>query len=223
MLRNVFLLLFIAGSCYAQDSTQFDKLIPRTAIKFAPLTLANFYPTVELSIEQKIAKRFSVQAGYGYVLNYQTNNDPEYQNKRGYKIKLEIRYYLLPSERAGMSYYVATGYYMNRVDFDRNAQRQECYDLSCSSTFTRYFTYVVNYREQGFTLKFGFLKHFSKSVFMDVNGGWSLRFINYDEPPLPGFNNFGNDVSFFLSDFPNEEDRVGLMPMLGARICYRFR
>jgi hypothetical protein len=212
----------IASSCYAQDSIHFEKLIPRTALKIAPLTLINFYPTLELSLEQKIAGRFTVQAGYGYVLNYGINNDPEYQNKRGYKAKLEIRYYLLPSAKYNLVYYVATGGYINVVDFDRAATRQECFDLSCTNTFTRTYTYVVNYREPGFTLKFGFVKHFSKSLFMDVNGGWCLRFINYDEPVIPGVNNF-DDVSFFLSDFPNEEDRVGLMPLMGFRIGYRFR
>jgi hypothetical protein len=224
MIRNTLLLFIIASTCCAQDSVQFNKLIPRTALKIAPLTMVNFYPTVELSFEQKIGRRISAQVGYGYVLNYNSNYDPEYQNKRGYKVKLEIRYYLMSSEKYNLSYYISPGVYMNVVDFDREAARQECYDLSCTNTFTRYYTYVVNYREQGFTLKFGFVKHFSKSVFMDINGGWSLRFINYDEPAIPpGLNTFGNENDSFLSDFPNEEDRVGLMPMLGFRIGYRFR
>ncbi len=213
----------VASSCYAQDSIHFERLIPRHAFKFAPLTMANFYPTLELSFEQKIIRQFTVQIGYGYVLNYKDNNNQEYQNKRGYKAKLEIRYYIMPSERYNLVYYLAVGGYMNVVDFDRETSRQECYDLSCTNTFIRYYNYVVKYREQGFTLKFGFVKHFSKSIFMDINGGWSLRFIDYDEPTMPGgLNDFG-DVSFFFSDIPNEEDRIGLMPILGFRIGYRFR
>ena len=86
MTRTIFIVCIAAGSCFAQDSTQFDKLIPSNALKFAPLNLANFYPTLELSFEQKITKKVSAQISYGYVLNYKLNQDPEYQNKRGYKV-----------------------------------------------------------------------------------------------------------------------------------------
>ena len=111
---------------------------------------------------------------------------------------------------------------MNVVDFDRETAQQECYDLSCTNTFIRYYNYVVKYREHGFTLRFGFVKHFSKTFFMDVNGGWSLRFIDYDEPAMAGLNNF-DDVGIFFGEIPNEEDRVGLMPVVGLSFGYRFR
>ncbi len=220
-----FLILFLAtGSCFAQDSTRFGKLIPRSALKFAPATLVNFYPTLEFSYEQKIASRFSIQIGYGYVIKIDKSFDPEYQNKRGYKGKIEIRYYLMPSERNNLVYYVAPGGYWNVVDFDRETSQQECYDLSCTHTFTRYYNYVVNYREHGFTLKFGFVKHFSKSIFIDVNGGWSFRYIDYDEPLIPpGINNLFEDDVFFFANIPKEEDWFTLTPLIGFRVGYRFR
>ncbi len=223
MIRVFFILLIFSGSCFAQDSTRFDKLIPRTALKFTPFTLINFYSSLELSFEQKIAKRFTAQIGYGYVFNFRRRGDPEFENMRGAKVKLEIRYYLLPSERYTLSNYIALGVYRNGVDFDRETPQQECYDLSCTNTFTRYYNYKVQYREHGLTLKYGFVKHFRKSIFIDFNTGWSFRFIDYDKPTLSqAFNGFGFEESF-IDLSPKEEDWFTLTPLVCLRIGYRFR
>lgn len=226
MIRITFLLLILGSVCFAQDSTRFDKLIPRHALKFAPLTLANFYPTIELSYELKVARRITAQVGYGYALaRIDKSFDPKFQDKRGYKVKFEIRYYVLPSTRYNLSYYVSPGVYYNNIRFDRETSQQECYDLSCTNTFTRYYNYVVKYQERGFTLKFGFVKHFSKSIFMDVNGGWSFRFIDYDKPAIPpGINNFfGDDNILLFENIPKEEDWFTLTPIIGFRVGYRFK
>lgn len=224
MPRTFIILFLVTGSCFAQDSIRFDKLIPRTALKFAPATLLNFYPTLEFSFEQKIVKRFSVQIGYGHVIKIDKSFDSEYQNKKGYKTNLEIHYYLMPSRKYNLVYYIASGGYINAVDFYRETSQQECYDLSCNHTFTRYYNYTVNYREHGFTLKFGFVKHFPKSIFIDVNGGWSFRYIDYDQPLIPpGMNNFVMDESFLFGNIPIEDDWFTLTPLVGFRVGYRFR
>ena len=52
MIRAILILLVMSGSCFGQDSTRFGKLIPKTALKFTPFTLINFYSSLELSLEQ---------------------------------------------------------------------------------------------------------------------------------------------------------------------------
>lgn len=203
----------------AQDSL-YATLVPRHALKISPFHLFGFYPTLQLAYEVKIGSRATIQLEGGYVLNYQINQDTQYQDKRGAKGKLELHYYSLPSQRAKLIYYVAGEFYYNAVNFDRLTTQQECFDIECNHTFTRQFTYKVMYREPGVGLKVGFIKYFD-DFFMDINSGWAIRFISYTDT-FQG-NDFINDnVSWFFA-IPNEEDRTILSPIVGIRLGYRLR
>jgi len=215
------LVSLLASSAFAQDSLLYSLLIPRQAVKISPFHLLSFYPTLQLAYENKVARRFSVQLEGGYVLHYKMNEDPRYQHKRGVKAKLELHYYMLPSERARLIYYAAAEVYWNAVNFDRLTSQQECFDINCSHVFTRQYTYTVRYREPGFGVKLGFIKYFS-DFFMDINSGWGVRFINYTDPSAPP--GLINDVNNWgMISIPNEDDRTTLSPIIGIRFGYRLR
>lgn len=211
--------LFVAWSAAAQDSLAFRRLIPRHTVKFSPNHLINFYPTLQLAYEARLAERVSIQVEGGYVLNYPINEDTDYQNKRGAKTKLELHYYMLPRERANLVFYGALELYWNAVNFDRENTRQECYDAECNHLYTRQLYYTVKYREPGFGLKLGFVKYIGRFM-IDVNSGWIVRFIDYSDPyaSLNDTNNLG-----WILFSMNEEDRVTALPVIGFRLGYRIR
>lgn len=219
-----FLLVWIAfhGSMKAQDSLSFDTLVPEHAIKFSPLHLINFYPTIEVSYERKIAKRITLQFEVGYLLDYGSDLYSDFHNKRGVKLKLEGRHYFWGRIDRRKLYYVSVEPYMNIVNFDREDMRQECFDLECNHIYTRQYFYTMEYREQGVSVKLGLLRYMFRSNFMfDLNSGFTLRVVRYKEPAnLVG--GFGDDDWTFLN-IPNETDRVTISPNLGIRLGYRFR
>jgi Protein of unknown function (DUF3575) len=214
-----FLLLLISSLSFGQDSL-FRKLIPRHTVKFSPNHLINFYPTIQFAYEVRIKSRFSVQLDGGYVLNFNVNNNTEYQNKRGIKAKVEMRYYFFPSERSTLVYYGAVELYRNVINFDRQLTTQECFDLACNHTYSRQRDYTVNYRETGFGLKIGFTKYFHRFL-IDLNSGWIVGFPRYADPYADaGFDDVITGWTPFIID---ETQRVTFLPVLGVRFGYRIQ
>src|SRR3954471_17470233 len=70
---------------------------PMLALKWSPLHLLYFYPSWQFAVEYNLIKNLNIQFEAGWVVHsYQTL--PEYEDKRGYRIAIELRYYL-PSPR----------------------------------------------------------------------------------------------------------------------------
>ena len=215
-------IVFAAGA-FAQggkDSVTMAKLVPKQAIKFSPLHLINFYPTLEFSFEQKIASQVTLQFEGGYVLDYDNDTNDNFLNKRGTKLKLEGRYYFFGRTDRRKIYYIAGEGYANIINFDRTTSSQECFDANCQNIFIRFHEAKMAYREKGFTVKAGFLKYTGKHFFFDFSSGWTIRDIEYRELTNVLSDDNG-DVWDFL-DIPNEDDRIALSPNVGARIGYRF-
>src|SRR5688500_12245551 len=150
---------------HGQESLTESAVVPHTAIKASPLHLLNFYPTVELSFEQRLLPRFTTQLEAGYVLNYGSNINRDFQDKRGVKLKLEGRYYFGPVSDAKKIYYGAVEPYMNVINFDRSASEVECFDLECSHLYRRQYFDKIEYREHGVSLKIGLLRDLGSGVF----------------------------------------------------------
>lgn len=208
--------------CFAQggrDSLTMTMLVPRQAIKFSPLHLINFYPTFELSFEQKVARQVTVQLEGGYVLNYSNDWNTEFMDKRGVKLKLEGRYYFFGRMDKQKLYYVSGEAYANIINFERNFSQQECFDLDCEHIFIRHEMATMGYREKGFTIKAGLMKYFG-NFFFDFNSGWTVRDIEYRE-----LTDFGieRNREWGIFDIPNEDKRIILAPNVGARLGFRFR
>jgi len=187
-------------------------------IKWSPFHVLNFYPTLQFAYELQWHPRFSLQGDIGYMLNLD-NSDVQFIDKRGVKLKTEVRYYLEDNSRALLHYFSAEPY-QHIINFDRRETKTECFDIECMIFYSKQYFYKVRYRESGFSLKYGIMRERRRIVF-DINYGLTLRFVNYKKPDIPtGFNEFDN-VSWF--SIPNERKRVTVGPALGLRIGYRIK
>jgi hypothetical protein len=219
--RAVLAIIILATGCAsAQTRDSIWSAVPSSAIKVSPFHLLNFYPTIQVSYEQRVFPRLTLQAEGGYVLDY-GNDDESFENKRGLKVKLEGRYYLGFVVNRERIYYVALEPYMNRVNFNRYAIVEECFDGNCSHPYVRRFPYTIEYRESGVSAKAGALWYVQLRFFVDLSAGLTVRNIDYDEPPLPP--RAGRKNEWFSLNIPNEADRLVLSPNLGLRIGYRFK
>lgn len=218
---SVSCLLFPCTLSLGQPRDSAGNGVPVHAIKVSPLHLLNFYPTIEVSYEKKIFRRFTLQAEGGYVLNYPDSADELYQDKRGVKLKLEGRYYLGALTEREKIYYVAIEPYANVIDFDRLGAVEECFDLECNHPYTRQISFKVKYREKGASLKAGMVWYVGSGFLLDVSAGFTLRDIIYEEPPLP--DEVGYEREWALIRIPNEDDRVTAAPYLGFRFGYRLK
>jgi hypothetical protein len=206
-----------AGSCFGQarDSTENKWLAPSQVIKFSPLHLMNFYPTIELSYEHRLADRFTLQGEFGYVLDYGSNTSADFQDKRGFKAKVEPRYYLAYSE-SHMYFYTSGELYLNRINFDRETYVNGCIDQWCEFRFVQRTEYEMKYREHGASLKLGWIIYFHRFL-LDLNSGWTVRVVSYSGQQQT----FDDMIEVF--DFgPDETDRTQLSPNLGIRLGYRL-
>lgn len=210
--------IFLSAGLVAQDSLLIRHK-PAHALKWSPIHLWGFYPSLQLAYEASVSKRLAVQADVGYVLNYRGGTNTEYMNKRGIKLKAELRYYFesLPNSRDG--FYASIEPYLTSINFDRSVTVTECFDPNCQNRYLKNYAYKVEYKEIGFSGKGGYVIYFDNNILLDITIGWSWRSIDYDQPSnVPalttgGFNFFG----------PNEEDRIVLSPLFGARIGFLLR
>ncbi len=169
-------------------------------------------------------RNFSIQLDVGYVLDYTPwdMDNPEFQNLRGTKLKLEFRYYLPSSlSKKTAQQYLSVEPYANIINFDRQISQTECFDLECTILYTRNYDFMVKYREQGVSLKYG-VQLITHRIVFDLTAGLTLRDIDYIKPSIPtGF----NQVEFVpLVDLtPNEEKRIDFRPIIGAKIGYKIK
>ncbi|NBW34209.1 MAG: DUF3575 domain-containing protein [Cytophagia bacterium] len=210
-------LVLASITIFAQDSLEIRHK-PKHAIKWSPIHLLGFYPTLQLAYEASVGKKLSVQGDVGYVINYEGGTNTEYMNKRGVKLKAELRYYFesLPGSQDG--FYASIEPYITSINFDRSTTTSECFDPNCQNMYLKYFTYKVEYRETGFSGKGGYVIYFDNDILLDISIGWSWRVVNYDHPDnvrptTSGFNFFG----------PNEQDRIVFSPLVGVRVGYRLK
>jgi Protein of unknown function (DUF3575) len=221
---NLLLCICLSLVCSLASAQQKDSVILNTpkrfhAVKFSPLHLLSpVYPTVQLAYEFQLTKRNSIQLDVGVALP--TSMDQDFQNLRGMKLKGEHRYYFYQAYKDKVRMYVASELYWNRINFDRETTKTECFDLNCQTTFRRTYFYEITYREVGTALKYGIMIVNHRFVF-DFNVGLSYRDIEYAKPGLPqtGFNDDGVTTFFRI---PNEDNRRAPGIMLGVRFGYQL-
>jgi hypothetical protein len=221
----VIMLLVVMTTAFGQNSSRFESTVPCHAVRISPLHMLSFYPTIQIGYETLIHKKFTTYVEGGYVFeNSQAvggTDDPEFENKRGYKMKLEPRWYALETDSRRVAFYVALEFYVNRVNFDRTEKIVECYDADCVHSFESRRTYIVKYREHGVAPKWGMMLYIGRG-FLDLNAGFAIRSVDYIKPNFPA----PIEPQFLFVDFgetPNEEKRTVLAPVFGGRIGYRFK
>src|ERR1041385_2241296 len=123
MMKNFFRFLFficMVSGVHAQN----DSISLAAKIAFlSPLDIFNF-PTLDLSLEKKIASRFSVAAEGGYEIYRFYQPDTSFIHPGGYKAKLEVRMYHPFSGFSSRKYYypALTGFYKG-IDFFYRSER----------------------------------------------------------------------------------------------------
>jgi hypothetical protein len=177
--------------------------------------LVNFYPTVQLAYELRIGREWSLQFDGGVVID-NGNEDENFQDKRGYKLKLEPRRYFA-FVKGGLALYSSIELYLNNVDFDRSSDEVQCFDPECKSRYRRTYFYTMNYREYGTAFKIGMVKHFGSFLF-DVSSGFGVRLIDYSAPKYVDF----TKIAAKWYEAPIIRDRTALTPIINFRLGYSF-
>jgi hypothetical protein len=198
---------------------------PKLSVKWSVLHLMYFYPSWQFSLEHRLLKTLNIQYDGGWVVNSQPNFSG-YENKRGYRMSVELRYYL-PSSPKMVPFYFAGELYYHNIRFDRS----ETIGFNCATGMCDYYqfvTYPVRTEELGPGVKFGMLMfpgwRKNRSFFFDLNGGLAYRKINYSYSSRPsgeGIMQVG-DIHGFRLFAPDEAVSERIRFIIGARFCYRF-
>jgi len=220
------ILSLLPDEVIAQSQLPDRTYIPKLAVKYSPLHMIYFYPSIQVAVEHRLYRNLTIQYDAGIVFNYNENNSSaDYQNRRGYRLIGELRYYL-PFTRKVPFYLAAEGYYHN-ITFHRNAVLGYYSDNDKSYTYYQYIQHTVRTEQSGGGLKFGMLLYpawnRNSRFFFDINGGLAIRNITYTNENLPP----GNYAYFYDDDFnifaPDENNHTELRPVLGIRIGYKIK
>jgi hypothetical protein len=219
-----FVLLLISTASIAQDPDLQDLAVPRHAIKFSPgHVLLNYHPSVQLAYEQRIARQWTIQGEYGHILDIGSEGSERYlgtsenyiSDRKGYKAKLEGRYYVVATKRGRFAWYAAGELYYNHLAYTKELTTTE---FSEPDIVTVTYRQRVYNEEKGFNMKYGFVWNVGP-LLVDVNAGVGYRIIHYTKL-YPVFQQ--DDVFKWLDTTPSEESRNTPGLALGFRIGYRF-
>lgn len=192
---------------------------PLLAVKWSPMHLWYFYPSLQFSLEHKVSKSLNIQYEGGWIVDLQ-DQGPEYEDKRGYRLTAELRHYI-PSPSM-IPLYVSADFYYHNISFDRSSVLGfNCVGGGCS--YYQYATYPVRNEELGPALKFGMLlfpgwSH-NRSFFFDFNAGFAYRMINYRYGVDPGENGEFFDSRDDILFSPNESLTNKVRFVMGVRLC----
>lgn len=214
-------ILFLGCAVYAQqaDSVATRKTMHRLAVKWSPLHLAGYYPTVQLSVEHRLIDLFSLQWDAGYVINADPPDPKDGFDKKGFKAKLDVRYYL---PFGGNALFLAPEIYYNYVDFKKSGTfGVECDDPEGGCDYFRFYTYAVRYREPGLNLKAGLFHRFGKRICIEYHVGLAQRFIRYKSLGKPAESSYEERYETDL--FGEQRSMNTLFPSTGFRVGYIFR
>jgi hypothetical protein len=211
------------NQCFAQ-STRIEP--PRLAVKWSPLHLIYFYPSIQIGIEHKLFQNITLQYDLGLVVDLGVRSNDDFTNCHGFRGIGELRYYI-PSPPK-IPFYIAGEFYYNNIRFDRsNVIGYDCFDGDC--LYYEHITYRVTHDHQGVGLKYGILLfpgwNRNRSFFFDLNVGVAYRSISYNNPGKPIAPNiiyFEDEGDDFLSFRPDEDNRSEFRPVLGFRLGYSF-
>lgn len=182
--------------------------------------MLNFYPTIQVAVEQRLTDNLALQADGGVVIPgfFQTETASAF-DKKGFKAKLDLRYYIQPNSKY-WRFYVAPEAYLNFVNY----KKEERFGINCEEGECDYFqdiTYGMQYREPGVNLKTGAVFHVYRFS-IDFQAGFGVRFINYTATNKPSGDMYSawneSDNVFFFNFDPKEKDNTAMSPI----VCIRF-
>lgn len=241
----LFSALFI--KCYCQNENY--------AIKFSPLTMMDplSFPSVTVGCEMMLSKRFSIynEAGIKFRKSEFEGSDTNFVDSYGFKIKIELRRYLLkkylrkkyqnrnPGSLSGIYYAMnffynrdehnqSLGYYHGRAPAVDNEDNLP--DILPNRMKISLNDFGIKKNIYGFNLVTGMQKRLKGNFLIDIYAGIGIRwikvkFINlkYDKKKDTLYN---DSVDLTMEDIKLQRDLKSDMVSGnftgGIRFCYRF-
>lgn len=156
-MKKILLLIALApiGVFAQKDSINMDVKLNF----FTPADVFNF-PTIDLSLEHKIARNISITTEAGYEFYHFNNPDTSFIHPEGYKLRTELRWYnpFASFAENRMMHRSLTGFYLGAGLFFRQEQYNSALEYTNSSTDTM--VYIDNFwtrkKATGVNLTFGY-------------------------------------------------------------------
>lgn len=174
-----------------EDDAGQEMLQTRMVLKFAPLSLVDFYSAIQFALEYRIGKVSAIQLEAGYItplLPKDTSFEDDFREMEGYRVRSEYRHYFrLNSDQTGGLYFAPEILFLH-VDFERtgtfgiNVTGLPDYD------YYQQMDYDVTKEVLGYHAKIGYQKKFTDYFILDFYGGLGARhvFIDSNRPGVIG-------------------------------------
>lgn len=225
--KFIFLLAGISNMIFAQMN--YDK--PTWSIKANATSLIDIFtfPTIQLSVEKQLSDYFSLSTEGGYQLYNFSHVKTPVLNTNGFKVNLELRYYLSKflttrlSNKLGRAYMGLRPFYSQNqgnasISYKAPADPAKWIDDDFGVKNT---TYGVNYI-------LGFQKTITENLFVDLHTGAGIMQRNVSNTELQYIKDAGYTVAgtglikFFKSLNLSETSGLRGNVLFGFRIGYKF-
>jgi hypothetical protein len=156
-------LLMLSGPCIAQHHMKANTLVKLNV--GAALDVFTF-PTLQVAVEQKLYKKWSVEAEFGYQLYDLLPHDTSFIDPSGFKALLSVRYYFRNSRRNEL-----TGFYVGLNPFYRQNKYNKDLPYSDNNDNDHWDALWSEKKCYGFNLLAGYQRNIGKLVYFNVYGG----------------------------------------------------
>lgn len=163
-------LLFLSLNVYSQKKNISLKLCPLCSVDDIS------FPTVQGGIEFNLSKKLTWYNEFGikYRKSYYENADPDttFIKSKGFKVKTEFRYYVLPGKRKFTGEYVAVN-----VFFIKDQHNTEIdYYYQRDTSLMRSGAFGVEKKLFGVNVLYGFQRAITTTIAIDFYFGIGMRF-----------------------------------------------
>lgn len=219
-----FFLLCLSLNVYSQQKN--------VSIKFSPLCMVDDtgVPTIQPGIEFSLSKRLTWYNEFGikYRKSFYEKTDPDtnFIQSKGFKLKTEIRFYVLPGKNKFAGEYAA----VNAFYISDHHNTQIDYYYQRDTALRREDAFGVEKKVFGVNLVYGFQRSLGKTLMIDYYFGIGMRFRNvatvnkeYDET-RDGFKG-PIDVNIYSSKQMIEAKgghSMGATVTMGLRFCFNL-
>lgn len=186
------------------------------------------FPTVQISVEQKLSRDFSLSAEFGYQLYSEKNTDTIFLSPEGYKANIECRYYFYKSTK-GNAPGLEGGYLALRPFYKQNHYNSYIpFQTESDPVNWNDDEFGVKNKTYGLCFIIGFQKSISKKLIFDLYAGLGIVNRKVENTDLQynkdaGDKMGGTDFNQFIWTFDLSESSgiSGNIPF-GFRIGYKF-
>lgn len=188
---------------------------PNIALKFAPLSLMDYTPSLQGGVEVKLANSIGFQTEFGYISTLGKVEHwlhSETIELKGIRWRNELRFYLNP--QSGGGFYVGPELFYKRVDqiWDETVYRYDWYYseiVELKQTKTVFGSHVKLGRQ---------MEVYNTRILFDLYGGFGMRYLNIDS------NEPVDDSYYYSYDWFERVDGSYILPSLslGFKIGYNF-